>query len=182
MNEIDLLQQSVNISRYSLYSATAIAFFSIIIGIINLVFQRSHNVKSVKPHLEIISKFLNNQIELSIGNNGLGPMVIDNIEIKKSDDQFKSVSLSSIIPTTIEIENDNVDLINHMVKPSEKVTLIRLLPKYLDYGTKSNELTKILIQYKIRLRYHDLYNRKSKIEIDLNQKYKEEMADLWERS
>ena len=53
---------------------------SIIIGFWGLWIQRKHNILSVKPIAAIGINDIANQIEITVVNNGTGPLIVKSIE------------------------------------------------------------------------------------------------------
>ena len=63
----------------------AISVFALIATFYQLYLQRVHNEKSLKPLGQIYFSDRDKTILVQVLNNGLGPLIIDRLTFKKSD-------------------------------------------------------------------------------------------------
>ena len=107
-----------------------------IMSILTMAFQRSHNVKVVKPFCNVHKSITKDNIGLSIMNAGLGPMFVKSITLIKSTDE-------TIIDTLKPMDTppSNKHIIERIRKAQRKLIskkkqkLIDILP--MDYKYES---------------------------------------------
>jgi len=103
MNELEILQKSLEVSRSTLIVSVVVSSITIILGIIGLVIQRSHNKKSIKPFCDIIKRNYTNKIEIILTNRGLGPMIIDGVFMTNNNMKKEESYPIDIVPKYITI-------------------------------------------------------------------------------
>ena len=79
MTEIQALAQNLQITRIIMLTTILVAITSIVFSSITMAFERSHNVKSLRPFVNVLRSNHPNMISLSIANAGLGPMLIERV-------------------------------------------------------------------------------------------------------
>ncbi len=108
MNEIEVLRNSLNVSICMLGVTAFLSICTVTFGAINMGFQRSHNIKSVKPFCNIHTSLDETGISISIMNAGLGPMIIQKIVLLKSkNDAVKNgTQILDLLP--VELHYDTI--------------------------------------------------------------------------
>ncbi|HEX7555607.1 MAG TPA: hypothetical protein VF338_03205 [Leptolinea sp.] len=106
MTEIQVLKQDLDISRTIMLATIIVAISSIVFSSITMAFERSHNVKSFRPFVNLYQTLTNNMLSLSIANPGLGPMLINKITlvIKGDDGKEEGKSLAEVLPSNLVYE------------------------------------------------------------------------------
>ena len=101
MTEIQVLKQDLDISRTIMLATIIVAISSIAFSSITMAFERSHNVKSFRPFVNLYQTLTNNIISLSIANAGLGPMLINKIVLvnKGGDNMQEGKRLAEVLPS-----------------------------------------------------------------------------------
>ncbi len=121
-------------------------------------FQRSHNIKSVKPFCNIHKCTTDNEINVSIQNAGLGPMLIQKVTFLKSqDDTNKTVGL---LPEELPFKLNydvNYNMGTYALASMGEVNLFKYV---LDYSEKMDiELIKNkFMGHYICIKYTDVYD------------------------
>jgi hypothetical protein len=99
MTEIQVLAQDLLISRTIMLTTILVAITSIVFSSITMAFERSHNVKSLRPFVNLLQVYDQNRVSLSIANAGLGPMLIERITyLSKNDPNPQGKLLTDILP------------------------------------------------------------------------------------
>lgn len=87
MNELEVFKHSLNVSYWMLGVTVFLSICTVTFGAINMGFQRSHNIKSVKPFCNIHTSMNASGINIIIMNAGLGPMIVQKIVLLKTNDE-----------------------------------------------------------------------------------------------
>jgi hypothetical protein len=114
MNELEVLEKSLNISALMLIATLVVSLATITFGALNMAFQRSHNRKSVRPYCNVHKAVSDRGICISIMNAGLGPMLIDRVAVveKGQGEAQAGIPLASAIPSGIQYDTviNNTDV------------------------------------------------------------------------
>jgi hypothetical protein len=147
-----------------------VALFSLIFGIISLCIQRSHNKKSVLPLGFISLANYENLLRIKIINNGVGPLIIQNIKTYKNKEDIKNYPIEWF-------ENDNI-IWSTFRKNLEEYSIAAnsesiLLEYKVDLSNKQSIETRDIIRNKLKdltitIEYNDIYNKKYKKERKLS--------------
>ncbi|MGE5422683.1 MAG: hypothetical protein ACM3QW_05430 [Ignavibacteriales bacterium] len=157
-----MLSHYFDVSHSMLFVTTMLAVTTMVFGIINMVFQRSHNKKSVKPFCNIHQIRSNDAIEINVHNAGLGPMVIKGITVIDSTagKGTEEVPLTDILPKSLNY--------NYIINNKDKYVLAPLgelkLFRYTTTQEYPNEqdidmIQNGLIDRTLCVRYQDIYDR-----------------------
>ena len=140
---------------------------SIFLTMRTLEMQKKHNLKSVRPIGRITAGDYENDVYISIVNEGIGPLIIKNF--KASNSQLTSSSIIDIIPKNI---NDKViwddfasNFFNRAIKASGRLYLVRL--KFDDTTEERqsandklrNDLRRFFQHLTLELEYTDIYEQ-----------------------
>ena len=144
----------------------AIAFVSIIIAYKTLDNQKKHNMKSVRPIVDILIGDYEEDIHVKLRNQGVGPAIINEIVCE----YFGNIAVESTTWTSL------IDLLGEPAFPSSKVTeygtfveningrtiapggeivLVSLMDGNLD---ENHAIRSILKDTRIRVNYQDIYD------------------------
>jgi hypothetical protein len=97
---IELIKENENlIVAITAAFAALTAIVSIILTFISIFLQQKHNRISVAPIGQISGGDYENHIYVDILNNGLGPMVLEKLEISSVDNNSSYSSLVKLMPT-----------------------------------------------------------------------------------
>jgi len=137
------------------------SIISIIVGVIALCIQRSHNKKSVRPIGTInLSDFLN-RICIKIANNGTGPMIITACKTVKEDGEEKPYPIDWM-PPEIVWTTFRKGLEDCAVYSGDSLTLLQLeIDKDNPQEAKvRDEIREILKDLELQINYLDIYGKK----------------------
>jgi hypothetical protein len=158
MTESQALVQNLLITRAIMFTTILVAITSIVFSAITMAFERSHNVKSLRPFVNVIQFFTPNSISLSIDNAGLGPMLIERITLfPKNMSSAEGKVLAEILPNEIVAVTffDCLDV--YTLAAQNKLNI-------LDYHADKQEiptLSKLVEQlngYSLLIEYRDVYD------------------------
>lgn len=140
---------------------------SIILTVITIKIQHRHNLKSVRPIGYITVGDYENDIYVSIINNGIGPMLIKGF--KATNERVSSdSSLIDIIPNDLNeqiVWSDFAStIIGRTLKPGDRMYLIRLKIKEEEidkefYQKIKKSIREFLKNVKIVIEYTDIYEK-----------------------
>jgi meiotically up-regulated gene 157 (Mug157) protein len=161
MTEIELLRETLIISGIALAVSIVVSAATITFGILNMAFQRSHNIRSVRPLCNIHTVIKDDFISISIFNAGLGPMKIRQTGFIKSGIKpgKDAQSLHDLLPRDISY--------SVLVTESEDYTVAQLSEMKLVEFSAQNEIERrsvqkireIIREHSIVVRYRDIYDR-----------------------
>jgi hypothetical protein len=154
MTEIQVLAQDLMISRTIMLTSILMAIVTVVFSSITMAFERSYNVKSLRPFVNLLQVFDQQTLSLSIENAGLGPMLIERVSfvLKEGSDQAGK-AIEAILPG----EREGLGYFNYpgiySLAARGKLTLLdcknlALLP----------DLAKSLADYSICVEYRDVYD------------------------
>jgi hypothetical protein len=163
MDEIGILLESLTISRITLKISISVSIITIILGVLSLAFQRSHNRKSVMPYCNIIKRNYENLIEIAIVNSGLGPMIIKHIDTKDINDKCKKLNNTypiDVVPHDIPYDTFLRGLENTTIASSEEKILLKYIPRAYGDEYSVKQIRDALSQKKLIIKYSDIYGQK----------------------
>lgn len=85
MNELEVFQKSLEISRITLIISIVLSVSSMVFAILGMAFQRSHNKRSVRPLCDIRLEDLEAVFKLGVYNSGLGPMIVTKVALEAAE-------------------------------------------------------------------------------------------------
>lgn len=151
--------------------ALFISVVSIILTMLTLNMQKKHNSKSVRPIARITVGDYEDDIYVSVINNGVGPLVIKRFNAEHKFRGSASTSSSTLIDIIPKELNDKViwtdfasNFDNRALKAGERLYLLR--QKFDDNDANKDEnmrirtdLRQFLQHVTIELRYTDIYEK-----------------------
>ena len=119
MTEVEIFRQSLEVSRVVMVITIIMTLISVTFSALTLAFQRSHDIKTVKPLCGVTIRRMGTLFSVIVKNAGLGPMIVTDIRIAVEGDgeaektdaeskkEFKKIILSvneerSVFETEIE--------------------------------------------------------------------------------
>ncbi|WP_338875007.1 hypothetical protein WBJ53_05260 [Spirosoma sp. SC4-14] len=128
--------------------------------------QRVHNIKSVKPMGQIYFWDRDKTIAVRILNNGLGPLIIDQIMFCKSDNIYSSIVDCVDLPARSFMHDSSDDPVERVILPNSYLTVFET--KFDDYEgeTELNHTRNQLRPITLKVEGRDIYDNKIMLERD----------------
>lgn len=82
MTELEVFRQSLDVSRLTLVLSLVVSTASIVFASLEMAFQRSHNIKSVRPFCELTELEEGERVSVVLRNVGLGPLILSELELR----------------------------------------------------------------------------------------------------
>ena len=162
MTEIQILKQDIDISRTIMLVTIIVAISSIAFSSITMAFERSHNVKSLRPFVNLNQTLTNHVISLSIANAGLGPMLIHKIVLVEKSSQTKREEKQFSEVLSSDLDYDAVIKLSGVYVLASKDQL-----KIFQYSENTSQpsgnilaIKEKLAQYTLCIDYQDVYEYK----------------------
>lgn len=146
-------------------SALVVASLSSFVSFLTFKQQRTHDMKSVVPIIQVGQWDYENMIQVDMRNSGLGPALIKNIAVVDNSGECRA-SLFAWLPKNLPSEMNYAEYWtayqNFVVQPSQIIYLIKIpvdteLPRQVD---ERERLRAILRQLTVRIEYEDLYHNR----------------------
>jgi hypothetical protein len=124
--------------------------------------QRTHNVKMIKPIIQIGQWDYENKLRIDLRNNGLGPAHVDKISVYKNEHEVKTC-IYHWLPDKLPGDMNYKEYWTAHEKFIVQVnSIIKLIEIPVDIEIKKQvkcreEIRSILRQIKIKIEYSDLY-------------------------
>jgi hypothetical protein len=87
MTELEVFKQSLDVSRLTLVVSLIVSTASIAFASLEMAFQRSHNVRSVRPLCELSAKADEGRVAIVLRNVGLGPLILYRLSLGHMDEK-----------------------------------------------------------------------------------------------
>lgn len=121
---------------------------------------RKHNQISIKPYCAIIERYHEQFIEVVISNRGLGPLVIEHIDVSNGHEHKNN--LIELLPQVDQLWKDFLlEICGRAIMPNHEVRLCAIEPKTPQVRT---QILQALSQITITVTYYDSYGKKYKLE------------------
>jgi hypothetical protein len=164
MTEIQALAQNLMITRIIMFTTILMAITSIVFSSIAMAFERSHNVKSLRPFINVLQRSTQNAISLTIDNAGLGPMLMERLTFFLNDEpETEGELLAKILPTDLKVLNNFVCSEVYALAAHDQLNIFEYVAEKQDAESLS-ELKALLSGYSIRIEYRDVYDHEYKKE------------------
>jgi hypothetical protein len=162
MTEIQVLKQDLDISRTIMLATIIVAVSSIVFSSITMAFERSHNVKSFRPFVNLYQTLTNNMISLSIANPGLGPMLINRIALvnKGGDGKEEGIGLGEVLPSNLAYETMFNYSGVYVLASKDQLKLFQYTENSPQAAGNLPILREKLNQYSLSIEYQDVYGHK----------------------
>ena len=127
--------------------------------------QRTHNIKSVTPILQVGQWDYENVICVDLRNSGAGIAIVKRITVTNKTDESKNCIydwLPSKLPGTMNYEKYWTGYKDFVLLPNQVIELIRIPIDTSNTAQKKKreEIRSILRQLTIHIAYEDIYNNK----------------------
>lgn len=135
--------------------AVIVALLACAIAFITFRSQREHNKKTVLPLPEVWFSDLSSEIQISLMNHGVGPLIIKSFRVFKSG---KEPFDSLIKATTLKGAKwfvDNID--KRPIRSSGSITLLHFVADPMEIRRDIQTLALELSVLKVELKYTDVY-------------------------
>ena len=142
--------------------ALLVSIASILIGYFSLKTQQKHNRLSVKPIGKISFVTDDDNIEITIRNDGIGPMLVSNIKVYEDEAEIKN-NLRDALPI-LQMKN-SWTVVNmgrqFTVGADEQKTLLKISTdrKTREFRDYLNQVLAALKNITLELEYRDIYDQ-----------------------
>jgi hypothetical protein len=162
MTEPEFFAKTLMVSRLMLAVSILVSVITIVFGSLTMAFQRSHNRKSVKPLCNIHTFFSDGVLHLSIYNAGLGPMIVSGTGLMKPGGNVRKdlLPVESVIPEGIACITDMALAGEYIIPPVSERKVLEF--RAAGDNTSLNKLKDIFEEYRLVIKFYDLYDRKYK--------------------
>jgi hypothetical protein len=147
-------------------AALLVSTISIFLAIFNMTTQRTHNRKSLMPIAHVRLGDYENRLFVELHNDGIGPMLIDNIAVSKSRGwSKKQASFSGLVPALppgILWSTFVTDLSGRALSAGKDIVILLLEgdPSDQNFLTARQSVRKALADLQIVVKYRDIYGKK----------------------
>jgi hypothetical protein len=147
-------------------AALLVSTVSIILAIFNMTTQRTHNRKSLMPIAHVRLGDYENRLFVELHNDGIGPMLIDNIAVSKSRGWSKKQSsfagLVPALPPGILWSTFVTDLSGRALSAGKDIVILLLEGDTSDqkFLAARQSVRQALADLRIVVRYRDIYGHK----------------------
>lgn len=147
-------------------AALLVSTVSIILAIFNMTTQRTHNRKSLMPIAHVRLGDYENRLFVQLHNDGIGPMLIDNIVVSKSRGRSKKqpsfLGLVPALPPGILWSTFVTDLSGRALTAGKDIMILLLEgdPSDQKFLAARQSLRQALADLRIVVRYRDIYGHK----------------------
>ncbi len=147
-------------------AALIVSTISIILAIFNMATQRTHNRKSLMPIAHVRLGDYENRIFVQLHNDGIGPMLIDNIVVGKSrgwsKKQASFMGFVPALPPGILWTTFVTDLSGRALSAGKDIVILLLEgdPSDQNFLAARQSVRQALADLRIVVRYRDIYGHK----------------------
>jgi hypothetical protein len=147
-------------------AAIVVSTISIILAIFNMTTQRTHNRKSLMPIAHVRLGDYENRIFVQLHNDGIGPMLIDNIVVSKGRGWSKKhasfIGLVPALPPGILWSTFVTDLSGRALSAGKDITILLLEgdPSDQNFLAARQSVRQALSDLQIVVKYRDIYGHK----------------------
>jgi hypothetical protein len=151
------------VTSWTAILAVFISLVSIIITVVNVAMQRAHNRKSVLPIGTLSLGDYENQIFVRLRNDGVGPMIIDNISVHQIENEKEIGStLIDLMPKGVVWRTFVRDISGRAFAASKDIDLILFEgdsddARFIDGRQRIREA---LSNLRVKVHYHSIYGEK----------------------
>jgi hypothetical protein len=147
-------------------AALIVSTISILLAIFNMTTQRTHNRKSLMPIAHVRLGDYESRLFVELHNDGIGPMVIDNIAVSKSrgwsKKQTSFLGLLPELPPGILWSTFVTDLSGRALSAGKDITILLLEgdPTDQKFLAARQSVRQALADLQIVVKYRDIYGHK----------------------
>lgn len=145
-------------------AALFISTVSILLTVINLWMQRTHNRKSVHPIGHISVGDYENEIFVRLRNDGVGPLIVDTVSVSSNEIAYSKDSLIEfmpMLPGNYPWATFVRDLKGRAISAGDQITLLKLNgdPGAKDFESSKTIVRKILSNLIVQIQSRDIYGK-----------------------
>ena len=140
-------------------SAVVISIISLVVARNALHAQREHNILSVKPIAHFSRGDYEDCIFVKIKNYGLGPLLVDSFDVKKDQNNYKTIvdSLEGLASEiTWDTFTDSID--GRVLAPNQEFVLLKVTFDK-DRVDVINNIRKSLAKTTLSIKYNNIYDK-----------------------
>ena len=127
------------------------------------VITRTHNRVSIKPYCAIIERYHEKNIAVVILNRGLGPLVIDQIDVFNGHEHKDN--LIEFMPTVNQFwKGFSLEICGRAIMPDHEICLCAIEPNSTEIR---DQLLRAISTITIVVNYHDSYGKKYNVKKEL---------------
>jgi hypothetical protein len=143
MTELEVFKESLDVSRTTLIVSLFVSTASIVFASLEMAFQRSHNVRSVRPLCELSAKADGQRTTVVLRNVGLGPLILLRATLDGADSPEVDLALPPeegfVLPPL-----ESRALLSFLTADKEKMEALGLVIGYKDiYGHRHEAKARI---------------------------------------
>lgn len=155
--------------------STIISLVALVLTCYQLYLQRVHNEKSLKPLGQIELGDTKKKLYVHIQNNGIGPLIVDNLIFIKNGSQFNSISdcLSLDPKSFLHTFIDNI--LKKVIQPNSQLAVFEKNIENLP-NEEIDQVRRQLAPITVKVNYRDIYDNKFSFEKNL-QWFSRHMSD-----
>jgi hypothetical protein len=102
MTELEVFTKSLNISRWTLVASIIVSTASIAFASLEMAFQRSHDVRSLRPLCEAKSSKKGSRVSIALRNVGLGPLIVTAVSLAIAEEEKPGEPLEPFVIPPLE--------------------------------------------------------------------------------
>lgn len=155
--------------------STIISLVALVLTCYQLYLQRVHNEKSLKPLGQIELGDTKKKLYVYIQNNGIGPLIIDNLIFTKNGSHYNSISdcLSLDPKSFLHTFIDNI--LKKVIQPNSQLAVFEKNIENLP-NEEIDQVRRQLAPITVKVNYRDIYDNKFSFEKNL-QWFSRHMSD-----
>lgn len=147
--------------------AITLSVLALLATFYQLYLQRVHNEKSLTPLGQIDLRDRNNQILVSVANNGMGPMIIDRITFFKEGKSYVNIQDCLNLPSRSYKRIPVNEFIRKVVLPNAALDVFATEFEQHEQEAEIANVRKQLTPITLKVDYHDIYENKFTLERNL---------------
>jgi hypothetical protein len=165
MNDlVDLIKSHPDqINALAAICALLVSFLSIVLTVFTVRLQRIHNFKSLTPIADILTADYEDNLQVTIRNTGVGPLIVEQFTVTGGDEeQDNVVCLMPQLPQGIYWNTFSPNIEGRCVPPTQDLIIIRLSGEATDpsFAQFRDRVRLELSKLTVTLRYRDIYDRR----------------------
>ncbi len=131
-----------------------------------LYLQRVHNQKSLKPLGQIVLEDQRKTLAVHLRNNGLGPLIIDQISCHKDGKRYNSIDQCLDLPPRSYMRTPLDDVVMRVVLPNSSLVIFETCFDEGQVEATIDHVRQQLALLTLTIEFRDIYDNKMTIERD----------------
>lgn len=128
-----------------------------------LYLQRVHNEKSLKPLGQIELGDTKKRVYVYIQNNGIGPLIVDNVIFIKNGSQYNSISECLSLNPKSYLHTFIDSILKKVIQPNSQLAVFEKNIENLS-NEEIDQVRKQLAPITVKVNYRDIYDNKFSFE------------------